>query len=260
MGRQRGYTIIEVTLFLAISGLLVVFALGAFTNSVRNNRVTDALRSFEGFMFSQLSDVRSSVVEVQADAQGKIPDCNVPSTTHIPGASNQCIVMGKVVRFSSDNTLRVFNIVGRIEPDETGTCGVDAEGDEAFSALLSYCPRVLDVTKPIVSYVPEWQTRVSKVQFRNSANTTSQEFNNIAIIRDPASEIVYISPFLNSTLTGSLALRENLIKSEYTNTSGVICIDMGSITPQKGQIVFGGGEGVGSIRSTVDGTVAGLSC
>ncbi len=54
---QRGFTIIEVILFLAISGLLLGVAIASVNANINNSRFNDAVRSTTSYLQGQYSEV-----------------------------------------------------------------------------------------------------------------------------------------------------------------------------------------------------------
>lgn len=245
MGRQKGFTIIEATLFITLSSLLAVLVLAGMNGALQNNRVTDTTRSLESFMELQLADVRAGTVLQTTNAGGMLT-CG--GAQAYPGKSNECIVLGKVLKLSGGTTSRVsaYNVVANVEPSDT--CAAAATG---VDGMKQYCPTVLAMQSPVESYQPEWGARLSKIAFRNFDETTSTTPNAIAFLRDPMSELVYTVVFNTALTTGELDLRP-LILPAYTNTEGAVCLTHDGFPAMTTFIHFTGGEGSAAIETNSD--------
>ena len=94
---QSGFTIVEVVLFLAITGLLTVSA------ALRQQQYHDAVQSFAGF----IRDQYSRVISIEND-RGDRDTCPVKGATN-DGARGQsnCVVVGRYVK-STNSEARSF--------------------------------------------------------------------------------------------------------------------------------------------------------
>lgn len=114
----RGFTIIEVVLFLAITGILFMGITAATQNSIYLQRYTDSVENFTEFLRS----VYSQVPNVQSESTGR---------------SDQ-VIYGKLVTFDikdgtdgKRNDIKTYNLIGDIkekdpseQPDCSGASGV----------------------------------------------------------------------------------------------------------------------------------------
>lgn len=249
MRRELGYTIVEVTLFVAVSGLLLVGVLAGFRGSIQSNRLTDTTRSFEAFIEAQYASVRSGSV-VRATTEGKA-ECEGQA---FPGASNACIVLGKLLKLDdgANSKVSTYNIVADIKPSDACATPSTLVG---VDALRRYCPRVLDMGEVVTETAPQWAAEIDSVQFKHKTNPTYQTgINYIAIMRDPVSELVYVVPFTDSATPGeTLGLKDKINdNSDFTNSRGTICLKHDTVPARFSHILFAGGEGVGSIESSAD--------
>lgn len=97
MKRQRdGFTIIEVILFLAITGLMVAGLLAGVTIALRQQQYRDAVQSFAHF----LKDQYSRVINVEND-RGSTAVCPIPGARN-DGARGQseCVIVGRYISSS----------------------------------------------------------------------------------------------------------------------------------------------------------------
>lgn len=111
---QRGYTLIEVILFLTISSALIVVALAGFSTRNQTVQFSQSMRDIEATVKSVANDVTDgafgNISAICAD--GGAPGLNVSAgTTTI----KNCIFMGKFITFgvAGDlNAYRVYTVVG----------------------------------------------------------------------------------------------------------------------------------------------------
>lgn len=114
---QRGFTIIEVVLFLGITGLLAVTLLGGWTNMINTQRYRDSVKTLQAFIQQQYN----LVYNVQNGRDGSLgctvggagPDIKDGATgqTAPPGQTN-CIVMGRYISITNGTNVKVYSIVG----------------------------------------------------------------------------------------------------------------------------------------------------
>lgn len=96
MGRQHGFTIVEVTIFLAISGVLLLMAVLGSGEMARRARFTDTVDRFNSYLQRQYEEVFNGVNGRSAGAGG----CTAGSST----GGDSCILIGKVISFSPGAT------------------------------------------------------------------------------------------------------------------------------------------------------------
>ena len=164
MGRQAGYTIVEVILFLALTGLLIMVTLNGFNRAINNNRKTDTTRSFESSIESIYSGVRTG--EATRPVDGSTGKAICIAQEAFPGASNECLVIGKLLRFQSPTQVDVYNIVANVNPDPA--CAATG-----VQVMQCYAPRVLDVDRIVDHINPQWQANIAdrKSTRLNSSHT-----------------------------------------------------------------------------------------
>ncbi len=182
---RYGYTLLEVTLFLAISGALAVVALIGLGPRLTNVRFTDAVRSLESTSTKQLrsfqagENVRESVRKcVAVDGPPIRVSFSSPSgTVSGVGAEEACVLNGKVAIFKQDG-VDYYPIVSR-RSAPTG-CPVSA------NPLLCYGPTIVNnayagISKQISLY-------------RNGATNQAPATAAYGYLQDPNSTRIY--PFV----------------------------------------------------------------
>lgn len=246
MGRQAGYTIVEVLLFLALTGLLIMGVLTGFSSAISNNRKTDTTRSFESAVEAEYSRVRSG----EANRPGGTGMSVCIAQSAYAGASNECLVIGKLLRFVNGSRIAVYNVVSDIKPDETCAATYSGGGE-----LRCFHPRVLDMVSVSNVITPQWQATAVRPVFQQKSNPLNylSDVNLLAFLRHPTSGLVYIVPMnvaddtIPTTAGEPYIIPDAKFDSEYINTKGQICLKHDDYPTPKTYIHFSGGEGISSI-------------
>lgn len=177
LGRQKGYTVVEVTLFLGISGLLFLVALFATGSTIRTVRFSDSGFSLEAFIQKQYDNVLNGV-----NTRGDQIVCNagsIVSGSQTPGTSD-CFFMGKLVLFDQGNyQVNTYDIIG-VEPDDLDL----GQSDEQL--IADYQPSVVTSSGTETYSIP-WQAYISGIRRVSTADATPQATNALALIRSPRS-------------------------------------------------------------------------
>src|SRR5687768_15768857 len=92
--KRDGYTIVEVMIFLAISGLMLSMAMIGSGNLARQTRYSDTVNSFHSTLQRVYEEIASGVNTRQASDA----DCST-GPNRLPG-TDACLVLGKVISFN----------------------------------------------------------------------------------------------------------------------------------------------------------------
>lgn len=177
---RRGFTIVEVSIFLAVTGLLFIGITVGVQNSIFQQRYTDAVQGFADFLRNAYSDV----LNVQSLGRG----------------NSDLAIYGKMITFNtrridqgSDNEqeIRMYNVVGDADSD----CG---DGDiikmlKCVKASVVYRNdpaernEGYELAGVVEEYRPRWGTRIQKTN-----NSPQTDFSGVVlIVRSPESGRVY---------------------------------------------------------------------
>lgn len=176
MKNRHGFTIIEVSFFLAITGLLFLAVTIGVQSSIYRQRYNDSVQSFVEF----LRGVYAETTNVQNNGTGR----------------SDSAIYGKLVTFgesknllgeaNTDKAMFVYDVVGDIE-------GMDSSGSSDIKTLLASKKVNVMVEKDtgemelagiVESYVPKWSAKIQ--------NTAGGDFAGaLLIIRHPRSGDVY---------------------------------------------------------------------
>lgn len=190
---KGGFTLVEVSLFLAITGLLFLGVTIGVQNSIFQQRYNDSVQNFAEFL-------RSAYAKTE-NVQGSI------------GAGNtDKAIYGKLITFgeeNSGNTVYMYSVVGKAR------CGEGFNG--TLDALSSCKADVLkDDGKPymVESYTPKWSAAIQDVDW--------QLFKGAVLItRHPQSGTVYTFVMAGKTINvnngGRLDLKNNIFYPNEVN-------------------------------------------
>lgn len=169
---QHGFTVIETTLFLALSSALVLVAILGTGSVMNSTRFTDSLRSSEAFVQAQYTEVLNGVNPRAANSA-----CNGAVSSR--GASN-CLLLGKLVYFEEDsNKVTSYYVVSEV-----------AELNDPAKSDLTDLEWMLDVKPQIVastgvsSFDIPWGAKFFGGERRGD---DAREANSYLILRSPQS-------------------------------------------------------------------------
>lgn len=272
--RQRGFTVIEVLLFLSLSSLLFLIAMGTLTASINNTRFTDATNSLDAFLAQQYSDIRSGVSYRDSSAKA----CTTAGIAQDPGAADNCIVVGRLLELKASggdfgtaiDTINSYTIVARrcpdiAQPTENGcpaSAGVSctrADGTPA-GRLGSYCPRV--ITNVYTNqYTLDWGAHLPRTisvagasqpnPAMKRSNGTVEGFNRLAIIHSPTSERIYTYAYTdNSSLGGTIInIPSSYLSGANADREVLMCLKSPDFMTGYHFVSIGAGQGSDLINS-----------
>ena len=128
---DRGFTIVEVLMFLAVTGVLMMVAMLTIGGSRQKAEFSASVRDFNSSIQGIISEVRTGyfpnkTAQVNCSATASGIDLSATSTPAGQGAHPECVFLGKVLHFGSTPTASVsiitvagkaFKSVGGDPPD-----------------------------------------------------------------------------------------------------------------------------------------------
>lgn len=181
---RRGFTLIEVSLFLAITAAVFVGVAVGTQNSIFQQRYNDAVQNYVEF----LRTVYSQVTNVQSESTGR---------------SNQAIY-GKLVTFNVDdgnNSITSYNVIGDIEKTST-----NCEDTRVLGKLKCLNASIITSKKEngdtvyapvgfVENYVPRWASQIQDTASWNEAEGEDRGYQlftgALLIVRSPSTGTVH---------------------------------------------------------------------
>ncbi|MBR2658771.1 prepilin-type N-terminal cleavage/methylation domain-containing protein [Candidatus Saccharibacteria bacterium] len=151
--RRSGFTLVEIAIFLAITGLLFAGIAVGTSNSIRQQRFTDSVQNFAEF----LRGIYSGVSNPQSSGDGR----------------SENAIYGKLVTFgetyaldgsnNTENKIFAYDVVGNVS-GEFGSGGLS----EVLYNLGANVRIDGEVASFVESYKPKWATKIENTDNSNS--------------------------------------------------------------------------------------------
>ena len=178
---RRGFTLVEVSLFLAITAAIFVSIAVGTQNSIFQQRYNDAVQNFA----EVLRSVYSQVMNVQREGGGR----------------SGYAIYGKLVNFEKDdngnNKITTYNIVGNVAEDDLGNDNV-LERLKKLNAdvVLNKSDGGKNKYEPVgfvENYRPRWASQIQTTKGWNAVPAGSYEVftGALLVVRHPSSGTVY---------------------------------------------------------------------
>lgn len=172
---KQGFTIIEVMLFLAITGLMLIGVLGGTYASIARQRYNDSLRSFTEFLRTIFNEVQSP------ESLGE-------------GNSDQYAIYGKIAVFGlgeadsddAETTVYTTTLVGDVMPPSSSDGFVN---ELAKVNARLYCGQAAGINQeqhesPLADYTMQWDAKLQNIQKTNFTGT-------VIIARSPTTGTIH---------------------------------------------------------------------
>ncbi len=167
ISRRCGFTLVDVSLLLAITSLIFVGIVAGTQSSIYQQRYNDAVQSFADFLRNNYSQV----LNVQSDGTGNSDD----------------VIYGRIITFGNnddDDKVISYSVIGK---DTEGGMSDDALGQIIAAGARVGVDKNGDSAGLTESYTPKWG---SKIQIKNGGSFGLFK-GAIMIIRHPETGTVY---------------------------------------------------------------------
>ena len=173
---RRGFTLVEVSLFLAITAAIFVSIAVGTQNSIFQQRYNDAVQNFAEFLRS----IYSQVTNVQSEGDGR----------------SGYAIYGKLVNFEIDNgnnKITTYNVVGEVAEDDLGNDNVlerlkklnaDVVLNKGDGEKIEYEPVGF-----VENYRPRWASQIQTT--KGWAGSYEVFTGALLVVRHPSSGTVY---------------------------------------------------------------------
>ncbi len=158
---QRGFTLIEVMLYLAIVGLVIMIGMNALGGRSAQVQFSDSMRDLHGYITSQYSEFVSGIRPYDTGCSYAPVPATRPSVGPLVTSDGTCILFGRVFIFeaSSDgpgknsDQVETYNLVARNITDDTFGDDNDIADTCNLNHLLCLNPHVIDDLSPQVKQI-----------------------------------------------------------------------------------------------------------
>jgi len=235
--KWAGFTIIEVTIFIAISGLLLLVAFAGVSNLTNRTRFTDTMNGLQSFLQRQYGEIVSGT-NIRSDNQG----CAAMPSTKTGESNDTCLYMGRMIRFSEGSTdILTYDVVSQAKASGTSLT-------DQYMAM-----------KPIT--INEQRSTLGWGSIFKSGRTTlapQRSINTLVFIRSPESARIITYLFDSSTMSLYDSLPAKSALSNPAVSQASLCI---ADTPSSGSpiaaIRLTGGTGPAAIVVNPEPSVGG---
>jgi Flp pilus assembly pilin Flp len=170
---ERGFTVVEVTLFLAITALLFLIAITGTSNTIRSVRFSDSGRSLNAFIQRQYDDIVNGLNN-RTGAEACVG--GIVSAGSQPVGTSTCLLLGRLIVFQiNSHNITTYNVVGT-EPANVDYSRTDTQ------LISDFQPKAVTSVGTDTYEVP-WDAYISGIK-RLSDNRAT---NGLLLIRSPKS-------------------------------------------------------------------------
>lgn len=180
----RGFTVIELMLFLGITGALFAALMFGVNSNITQQRYRDSVVSLNTLLQGQYSEVSNTRNERdnnwKCNEDGTIAQSPVEGE---PRGASACVILGRAIEIQDNGTkISTSSVVGREPVGQATTSDI--------ATLLAYHPRI-----------SSFDTQDSTVDWGSALSTTTHQpsMASILILRSPASGLIRVftspSPF-----------------------------------------------------------------
>jgi type II secretory pathway pseudopilin PulG len=221
----KGFTIIEVTLFLAVSGLLILMMVAGAGSAIASQRYNDSVQSFKNLVQKQYASLSS----VQ-NARSASLECNgaaKPITGGTPEATGQsdCYIIGKYMSINGSGDISIYTVLAR---DFAYVGSAPTSTIDSLKKKYTLGVSTADVERTEL----QWGTRLKWPAPAGADASTSPAGLSLLFVRSPDDGQIYT--FTNAKVPATeAALSQTFLKSDMlTSGSGLpgqgkrtVCVD-----------------------------------
>ena len=221
-GFASGFTVIELMLFLGITGALFAALMIGVNTNITQQRYREGVQSYGALLQDQYSEVTNTRNE--RNDQWKCTDSTVVQqpVNGDPRGTTQCVILGRAIQIQNNGSvIKTTPVIGM----ESGLQNVPSD----LELLVSYQPKLADVFDVTTTQL-DWET---------SLDTTDKQPSTASflILRSPSSGLLRVFTSPNplpadlSTMITAAAVT-TVVKNCVKGPSGLLPIQSVSVDPR----------------------------
>ncbi len=230
---ERGFTLVEVMIFLAISGLLLFALLNGTGTIINRQRHTDSVRSTQSFFQNQFEatlSVKNSHEQLLCNDKG------IKAGTELLGASKACYILGRAIEIVPNSpTLNAYPVVG-VEPETFDPTKPDSSDAET---IRSFEPRRVEKDEFKTEFTVPWEGQITGTKRVEGGGGKPVRW--LYLLRSPQSGSLVVFSSENSG-NGNDSLKNDL-KDDTVGKVSNICIGSQDIASARALIEINGEVG-----------------
>lgn len=268
-GQQpHGYTIVEVLIFMVITGVLLASALLVFRGQQQRTQFTQGVRETESRLRTVINEVSSGYYPNNNTFRCYVSGGSIAIDGASPnqqGANTGCVFLGKAVRFSQGSDYKVYTVVGLQRSDGQEVTNIASADPTAIARFEGDALTVPDITE---NFSMPWGVAATRVYFEKdgvktdigglglilSLGSYTQDEDNQLV---SGSQTASLLPLTETTLGSSDAIFkaqgiENMQEADRSAADRiVICLSSGG-SDRKAAIIIGGSGRQLSTETQID--------
>lgn len=171
---QPGYTIVEVMMFLAITGVLLTSALLVFSGRQARTQFSQSVRETESKLRTSINEVASGYYPNSSDFSCSAPAGGGPAlssgTANEQGTNEGCIFLGKVLHFKEGSEVKLYTVVGLQKTSGSDSTEVTTLQEAKPTLIASPSGNTPDNTE---DFVIPWGVKVTKIVAEGACGANS---------------------------------------------------------------------------------------
>ncbi len=197
---HKGFTIVEISMVLAISSLLLVSMATGVTLAVQRQRFSDSANGSQSFLQQQFNQTQNTINDRGNGLCGNPDDPGSAPNTSVRGASN-CLVLGKLIELEKDtgndeSRISTFDVIAK----NVDVYAAPYDDDSDITLIRSIYPTAIKQTTQDSTYIVPWGARFSDIKDADGSGNNDSPVTFIALFRSPRSGILRIYKINDTTL------------------------------------------------------------
>ncbi len=246
---SRGYTIVEVMIFLVVTSVLLVSGMLVFRGRQQRTQFTQGVREVETQIRTIINETASGFYPNRGNlsctgGNGAGPDLDIAESDQ--GTNSACIFLGRAIQFTNGERYYVYTVVGQRQgADGKEVNGLGNADNQAKQTVVATSDLQPESPNDVIDHRLPWGIRVTKIATTNAS--TPVDVGALAFIASFAksgddgltsgSSNLNLIPLVNSSLNDESndRLRSNAMATAIRDMGGdpvnpgrvVICLSNG---------------------------------